>query len=526
MTGPVLRGLAVAVILAAIADPAISVRRTQPLPVEISALASTFDRDGAAAVRVREELVTRLGDAIEVTTFKPAAVVLVGGTQPAAGLPDGVPISTVAIEPRGPYVRIRSARALEAVKPGQRAAILVELEGREAAGRTSTVILERDGIEVSRAIHAWASPAGRATVTLTYAPTSAGLIPLRARLLPDGDGSHQDGDVAGVAVAVPGRALRVLAWERRPSWSLAFVRRALEADVSFDVSSFVRSSRGLATRAGAPPETISASGLAPFDVVLAGAPEELTQGEVEALDAFMRVRGGAVVFLPDRIPEGPYRQLLPAGAFDEVLVERPLAVDAGEGSRFVASEFALPGRDGGGAAIASLERGGARQAVVASWPRGEGIVVFSGALDAWRYRGTTADVGAFGRFWVGAVASLALASPPALSVTVEPALAAPGDPVIVRARYRGTEWTAGGDQVSLPAVSAALVASTGGESPLRLWPADALGEDEATIAAPPPGRYDVRITARTAAAADTTLLGCAGRAHAHIRARSRRSCRR
>lgn len=523
-----LRSIAIAIAMAALVDPAIPVRRAQPIPVEIRALPSPGDPDAVVARAVKSQLAGRLANAIEVSEVSPAAVVLVGGAPGSDDIPDGVPISTVSVEPRGSNVRILDARVTDVVVPGQRASVAVDIEAIDVAGQASVVVLERDGLEVARASHPWRSQRERATVTLTHAPSAAGLIPLRARVLPVKQEATEIDNVADLVVRAVGRPLRVLAWEPRPSWSTAFVRRALEADPAFDVSSVVRSSRGLDTRSGAPPAALSATGLAPFDAAIIGAPEDLTRGEVNALDVFLRDRGGAVVFLPDRLPSGAYRQLLPPPTFDEVLLDRPATVQSDDGGSFLASEFAVPSaaaragvfppqRSGGHrdglsgenhTTLASIERAGGARPVVMSWPRGAGVVVFSGALDGWRFRGSV-DEG-FARFWTGVVASLAVGSPPSLSVSVEPAFAAPADRLIVRARYRATELAREAGKVSVPTVSATIVASDGRATPVRLWPCATAGEYEAALDAPAPGRYDVRVSGSTGAVADAPLLVEAG----------------
>ena len=60
----------------------------------------------------------------------------------------------------------------------------------------------------------------------------------------------------------------------------------------------------------------------------------------------------------------------------------------------------VPGADGG--------------PVIVSTPRGDGRLLLSGAMDAWRFR--AADNGAFDRFWQSTIAGLALAVPPPIAI--------------------------------------------------------------------------------------------------------------
>ena len=62
--------------------------------------------------------------------------------------------------------------------------------------------------------------------------------------------------------------------------------------------------------------------------------------------------------------------------------------------------------------------------VIVSMPRGDGRLLLSGAMDAWRFR--AADNGAFDRFWQSTIAGLALAVPPPIALSVDPPILASG----------------------------------------------------------------------------------------------------
>jgi len=248
---------------------------------------------------------------------------------------------------------------------------------------------------------------------------------------------------------------------------------------------------------------LSADALASYDAVLLGAPEDLTESEVAALASFCELRGGAVIFLPDRRPSGPYARLVSSSGFDEALLDKPAPL-VGDGPIGVsASEFALPRRLGPGAmAVASLSQQVAR-AVIVSVPFGRGRILFSGALDAWRFRATGPDDAAFARFWTGIIADLAAASPRRLSISVHPALAAPGD----RMRFRVAVDSLGFPQRDGegPPVRASLVARDGTEHFVRLWPAADPGVFEGDVVAPQAGSYDARAGA-AGSMADTPVI--------------------
>ena len=306
-------------------------------------------------------------------------------------------------------------------------------------------------------------------------------------------------------LAVSERRLNVLVHEPRPSWNAAFVRRALEQDPSFDVSTIVQASKGLAVRAGSPPAALTAAALSPFDVVLIGAPEELRQPEIEALRTFARIRGGAVVFLPDRRPAGRYLELIPSPKFDEVLVDSAIAIQSIAGAPLRASEIAVYRESLPGASVlASLPSiDGGKRPVVLEWPVGAGRIVFSGAMDAWRFRAAPDD--GFGRFWRSRIAEAAAAAPARLEASITPGVPRPGQDVTIRARIRPTELENSPDRTRTPAVRARLVGADGRDESIRLWPTAELGVFEGRFEAPPPGTYDLQVSTATGASADEVV---------------------
>jgi hypothetical protein len=500
-----LRAMAIAIALAGVIDPHLTRSRPRPAAVDVLTFASPSDPDGAAAARLKQSLAARLEGEIQVGAGPPAAVVTIGAAVNPDVIRDGVPVAMVTLEPGGRNVEVAGVRAPRAVVPGQRASVTIALRARGARGETSTIVLERDGLELARTTHRWTADDERASVAVTGAVPESGLLRLRARALPlDGEVTAAD-NVSDVGLRAPERRLRVLAWEPRPSWTATFVRRALEGDARFEVASLVRSSRGVETRSGAAPPAPTAAALAGFDAVIVGAPEELTRADVGALDAYVHDRGGAAIFLPDRLPAGPYRRLLPASAFDERLLDRPAALAPAVRGEVRGSEFALP-TGARGEALLSLTLAGGHHPAVVSWPSGEGQIVFSGALDAWRFRG--GDTDPFAAFWSATVAGIALESPAPLTVSVEPPLAAPGDTVTVRARLRASELSRAPAGVRVPSVRAELAPASRASEPtvVRLWPSATPGSYEGTLRAPAAGRFDVRVSGGGGLTAAAALL--------------------
>jgi hypothetical protein len=338
---------------------------------------------------------------------------------------------------------------------------------------------------------------------MVYIPSAAGSRELHAVARAE-DGEPTDDNQVMSTVAVQDRRLKILVHEPRPSWSAVFVRRALEEDPDFDVTALARVSKGLEVRAGQPPASITTETLAGFDAVVVGAPGELQGREVAALDAFARRRGGTVAYLAERRPSGAYADRLRLSGPNELLLPNPirLAASAGpplRGSEFIVLSQSSPGLD----SLATIDQGGAMRPVVVSWPAGGGQIIFSGALDAWRYRGAGDG---FARFWRGVIGAGAANAPGRVTVTLDRGAVASGETVVVRARVRGTEFDETRPIVTLPGISARVVGGQGFDEIVRMWPSSELGAFEGRFVAPAAGRYDVRVVLDGDASADTVLV--------------------
>ena len=223
----------------------------------------------------------------------------------------------------------------------------------------------------------------------------------------------------------------------RPSWATTFVRRALEADARFQVAALSFTSRGISRadrRCGSArpirastPSTSSSSAVSiacrPADVRCA-----------RSLHARARRRGRRRCRInastPGRARSGRWRASACRLQLDcERLLEQPAKLTVTPPARArsrhpscwccarlpPATEVVarLPGADG--------LRAGDRRPM----PRGDGRLLLSGAMDAWRFR--AADNGAFDRFWQSTIAGLALAVPPPIAIGVDPPLLRPGE---------------------------------------------------------------------------------------------------
>jgi hypothetical protein len=312
---------------------------------------------------------------------------------------------------------------------------------------------------------------------LTFAATSTGLARVQIEASAAGAAASAD-----AAIDVDTTRWKVLAFDPRPSWASTFVRRALEEDSRFVVTARVATSLRSSTEVGTPPTSLAYS-LADFDVVLVGAPDALTPGEVDRLATFAR-GGGAVCLLMDRLATGPYERLIGARDWTGRQSPQPIAIDSGTDrlGRLQVTELALPALPPGAQTIASA--GG--RPVIWRTAVGSGAVIGSGALDAWRQRAI--DGSDFSRFWQTIVADAAASARGSIAITLGQRIFRPGAPMTLRvalgdpdAALRGTTGVR------------ARVEGAAAGGPVRLWP-ERPGLFTATLAAPStPGVYRIAV---------------------------------
>jgi hypothetical protein len=489
----ILRILAVAVAIGGVVDPTVQMERRVPVPVRL--LADPEDPDAASAAARLQTALSGQVDLVERGSA--AASVIVGTGGAGGGVPGDGPVSVVALE-EAPSVAIAEVPGTVSLTPGSTIDIPVVLRAVGLAGRTTVVLLEQDGVELARANQAW-SRDGAATVHLPYTAPVPGARRLTVRV-ESAPGEQRVRDNQAVLLATArAREARIAVVELRPSWSAGFVRRHLEQDSAFRVSSVLRTSRGIAWRSGEPP-AIQARQLSRFDVVIVGGPEELQRAELEALWQFAGRRGGTVVLLPDRFPTGPYRERLPARLTEQLLSEPRVLEPAG----ILASEVvSLPALPRAAQVLATL----GRTPAIVSWPVGAGRVVFSGALDAWRYRADPKS--RLAPFWRDELLSAALNAPPPVLLEVAPAVLRPGDVATVKVRLRRTEWedSAGqGGEIRLPAVEGRVSDPAGALEPIRLWPEVERGTFRGEASFATAGIHTIRVETGRGAAAEMTVL--------------------
>jgi hypothetical protein len=358
----------------------------------------------------------------------------------------------------------------------------VTLDGQGLKGRVTRVRLEDGAALVGEATHAWNGD-GPVEVDVPWIPVSAGTRKLTARAETEGDAEATalDNDVTA-AVEITAERWPVVVFERRPSWSATFVRRALEQDRRVEMTAHTDIAPRVTVAATA--SVLDGEHLDRARVVLVGAPEALTAADVTRLEAFVRDRGGAVVLLPDRRLDGPVTRLL-HHPWHERIDDRPTSAGG-----MLASEWLVAGN------LTPLDRVWAESMhgpVVVSTPAGNGIVLVSGALDAWRHRG---EDQAFERFWRATVAGLASAVGDAVDVDLVMMAPHAGGDLEARVRARSVR-----ERASWRA--AAIRTCDDGESvAIRLWPADAAGAFSGRV--PIDARRGCQVTATVAGLGEAT----------------------
>ena len=483
------RWLAVAIAIAAVIDPPVPLPQYQQPVVRVSAAA----REDSSAV----------SSAIAAAGFRmdpaeaPAATVLVARRVPA----DPVPAPRTWIfgaEPAGPALHVTDVVVPSVRLPGQAVEVTVDTRANGVRG-TSEVTLEDAGLPVASATHTWSAD-GPWRARLQYLPPFSGAARLRVRVA-SAAGERRTGDkVTDVFIPAARGPIRVLVVEAGVTWPAVFVRRALEGESAFSVSSRQRAAKSVVTRAGDPPAAISRDSLAAYEAVIVGGPGNLSASDVAALRWFVEQRGGVALFVPDDRPKGGYLALAGDPVFDVATLEEPVRLAGG----LSASELAIPRSLPAAATVLAADP--QRRPVIFAARRGAGAVMVSGALDSWRHRGK--DDEAFARFWRQTIAALATAVPPAIEVSVSPAIARPGEPVTVLVRVRDTELQPGEDRAALTLEARAVEPNLKTDVPIRLWPTAEPGVFSGEWRAPHDGPFNV--TSSTGALrGDATMVAAA-----------------
>jgi len=477
-----LRGVAVVIALAALVDPAITRdRRTKPVVI-VSAMDSA--RDARLADAVTNALRGRFSVARSPVAGASGAVI-VGDGPPISGDEFPSPAFVVVADSGEPTVSIDRLDVPQATTLDERVPVLATVNVRGAAGRPLDVTLRVAGAAMDRVTRR-VDHDSTFSISMGFVPSSLGPAGVRVSASVDG---AQSTTVADATLDVVSRRRTILFFDPRPSWTSTFVRRALERDPQFAVTSRTVTARNVSTNAGRPPATLDdPSTLSEFDVLVIGAPDALSARNVGGLEAFMRRRGGSVVFLLDDSTQGPYERLTRATAWSSSRgVPATFALSRGDSLTLRAAVTVAPARLPAAATVIA----GDTKPIVWETPVGAGRLIVSGALDAWRFRDPASST--FDRFWRTVIADAAASAPPPLLVETAPAIAKPGETVEVYATIRDVALdpdAASGAGAIRPSISATLEPGTR----VRMWPEGNVGRFTGTMRAPRrPGVYRVTV---------------------------------
>jgi hypothetical protein len=468
----VLRAAAIVIAIAALIDPVWTA--SQPPLRELIAIDLTAGAADAvvAALRAaapRWQIVQRPVTASRLPCGTHERCVAIADGSIDAGVPaDAGALSMIAVRRAGsPNIALRSA----VVSPGHATAAgaaRIELSRTGAIASTAVRILDGAAV-VGAATHRWPED-GTASIEVSWWPIAAGARAIRIEAVPaDGETTVID-NLLEVGVAVAANPSRVLVFDARPSWHSTFVRRALEEDARFAVE--YRARIAPTVSAGTPNASLDVRVLEATEAVVVGGPDALSASDVALLDRYVSKRGGSLILLPERRPDGPVARFFGDG-WVEQLTPAPQAIGPLRATEILRTDRSpiageVLGRSGKSASIVVV-------------PSGHGRVFISGAMDAWRYRDL--DNSAFDRFWRSLIAEASSAGE-ALQLSLASPLGARGERMPFTLRHRSLDVRSAIEaRVSVrcgDAPSTSLSASV--PAPVRVWPSGALDEFTGEIA--------------------------------------------
>jgi len=477
-----LRMVAILIALLAWLDPAVSSSR-HARPV-VSLVVPDATQDAALAARVGRSLQSDV--LVLPVAFGGADAAVIVGTQ-VPDLLERLPPALFAVTPGGAAsVRIVHASSPRTVPRHARVPVKVRARVTGSGLRDVNISLQSAGAVLDRRIIRISAPDTLVEVGLSFLPARETLVPL--------DVEVSSGSVtARVALVTEVSDTRwpVLFFDTRPSWTSTFVRRALEQDARFSLTSRTATSRAVAMESGRPPQRLADLEVGRFSTVVIGAPDGLAPVDVAALERYLRRAGGSVVLLMDADDHGPWETLTGVREWRGVRTPRPTQVSGvRDATRLESTELVWPEQlPAGGQALARADSAGqvADRPVVWTSAVGAGRLYVSGALDAWRYR----DRGprGFRDFWQQLLAESSARVSGDVDVRVTDAVVGPGAEVNADVVIRDAILAAG---AATATVTARLepVERPGDRHLVRLWPGASQGSMVASFVAPvTPGMY-------------------------------------
>jgi hypothetical protein len=482
-----LRGIAILIALAAALDPAItSTRRTRP---DVSLVMGD-----AADAGLGDRIARSLGSVATVirAPFPAANATVIAGERIPHAAELASPVFAVLRDTGELRLSLERVDAPSVVSLDARVPVRATAHIANARDRTVELTLRSGQLIVDRITHVVTADAEPWSASLTFVPGQTGMVPLRVSF---GIANAEPQASTDLALEVVDRRWAILFYDARPSWMSTFVRRTLERDPRFVVTSRVLTSRNAGIDAGRPPTTLDQ--LAPvalYDAILVGAPESLTDREVAGLEHYLRRRGGALVLLLDQTASGPYRSLLGAAEWASESRDTAIALEknAQDPAPLRAGQLLWPRRLPYGGRALAVTADSLRRPVVWQSPVGAGSLVVSGALDAWQYRDP--DISGFDAFWRTLVAELAGTSLPPIDIALSRSIAATADTIEVVATLRDAALSSLAPGQDISARVSAQLESSEGNVPIRLWPDGPVGQLRGTVRAPDsPGTFRITV---------------------------------
>ena len=511
-----LRFIAILIAVLAVIDPVTTSLRSPK--ARIAVVAADRAHDSTLARRVARSLERRfavVGAPLPVAD----ATVLVGETLPSQFRELSRPLFVVRDDSATDRVRIETVRAPRTSPLDATVPVTIVARTFGARGRTLDVALMAGGSIVNETTRVIDDD--RSQLTLSFAATAVGAVPLRVTARIAG---VRDSAMADLVTDIHAARWAVLFFDTRPSWMSTFVRRAIERDPRFVVTSRVVTSRNLSTDAGNPPNRLDdLASTSRFDAIVVGSPDLLLDGEITGLESYARRRAGSVVLVYDAAAAGKVSRLTEGAGWAAKARRRAPApvVMTTPGSATIdtvllASEIAWPSPLPHSADVlartAAIGDSANIRAVLWRAPLGAGRIVVSSAFDSWRYRAQSS----FDKTWQTLLADAASVSPPAIDVRVSPAPVSPGDSIGIDVTLRDVALrdVASPRDTLRASVTAQIVAPNASRTSIRLWPTANVGEFHTSVRAPrETGTYRVEATS-DGLSADAPLVVANGVSHA------------
>lgn len=498
LIGKVGRTVALLVAALAVVDPALTSNRGAR--AEISVVASTMH--DSALTRLVAAKLSRSYSVLPVPFEGAAASVVVGNQIPANWALTRAPVFAVLPDSSRQNVAITRVDAPRIAAVDARVVVNASVHVIAVRGKKIELSLSANGSVVDRKTISADSVPANGAFPLTFVPAVPGAVTLRVAANVEGASTASKADVV---TEVRARKWSVLFFDPRPSWMSTFVRRAVERDTRFAVTSRVVTSTNLSTDAGRPPAALyEAAVMELYDAIVVGAPESISARDAEGLDRFLRRRGGTVVLLFDDNKRGAYERFAPLGTFTSTSNAAGLVIsDANTDSIALrATEWMWPDQLPAGAQVLAASMQGApktgaissKRPLVWSVSAGAGRVIVSGALDSWKYRDESQS--SFEKFWQQTIGEAANSAIAGVEIELPNTPQLPGTLVPIRVTSRTAalaEPQPGGATNSTMTVQ---LETPSGSKLIRVWPTASRGEFRGEFAAPSsPGAFVVSAVA-------------------------------